>query len=82
MEASIPKTAGILREFVCYRHPGPRRVWKGGSEQQSMTPDWLLAAVGGVGGGVFQRRVSFEVVFKVTPSTDFNVDNVEIQKIV
>ena len=21
------------------RHPGPRRVWKGGSEQQLMTPD-------------------------------------------
>ncbi len=28
----------ILREFVYYRHPGPRREWKGGSEQQSMTP--------------------------------------------
>ncbi len=22
-----------------YRHPGPRRVWKGGSEQQPMIPD-------------------------------------------
>ena len=28
-----------LREFVNYRHPDPRRVWKGGSEPQSMTPD-------------------------------------------
>ncbi len=32
---------GELFEGVCLnsRHPGPRRVWKGGSEQQSMTPD-------------------------------------------
>ncbi len=30
-----------LFEGVCFnsRHPGPRRVWKGGSEQQLMTPD-------------------------------------------
>ena len=30
-----------LFEGVCvnYRHPDPRRVWKGGSELQSMTPD-------------------------------------------
>ena len=27
-----------LREFVNYRHPGPRRVWKGGSELQSPPP--------------------------------------------
>ena len=27
-----------LREFVNYRHPDPRRVWKGGSEQQLVTP--------------------------------------------
>ena len=27
-----------LREFVNYRHPGPRRAWKGGSEQQLVTP--------------------------------------------
>ncbi len=27
-----------LREFVNYRHPGPRRVWKGGSVQQFVTP--------------------------------------------
>ena len=27
-----------MREFVNYRHPGPRRVWKGGSEQQLVTP--------------------------------------------
>ena len=28
-------------EGVClnYRHPDPRRVWKGGPEWQSMTPD-------------------------------------------
>ena len=28
-------------EGVCFnsRHPGPRRAWKGGSEQQLMTPD-------------------------------------------
>ena len=31
--------SNILREFVCnYRHPGPRRVWKGGSDLQSLTP--------------------------------------------
>ena len=24
---------------VNYRHPGPRRVWKGGSEPQLLTPD-------------------------------------------
>ncbi len=31
----------ILFEGVCLnsRHPGPRRVWKGGSELHSMTPD-------------------------------------------
>ena len=28
-----------LREFVNYRHPDPRRVWKGESEPQLMTPD-------------------------------------------
>ena len=28
-----------LREFVNYRHPGPRRVWKVGSELQSTTLD-------------------------------------------
>ena len=27
-----------LREFVNYRHPDPRRVWKGGSEPQSPPP--------------------------------------------
>ena len=27
-----------LREFVTYRHPDPRRVWKGGSEQHLLTP--------------------------------------------
>ena len=27
----------VLREFVNYRHPGPRRVWKVGSELQSTT---------------------------------------------
>ena len=27
-----------LRDFVNYRHPGPRRVWKGGSELQSPPP--------------------------------------------
>ncbi len=27
----------ILREFVNYRHPGPRCVWKGGSEPQFTT---------------------------------------------
>ena len=26
-------------EFVNYRHPGPRRVWKVGSELQSTTSD-------------------------------------------
>ena len=26
-----------MREFVNYRHPGPRRVWKVGSELQSTT---------------------------------------------
>ena len=29
----------ILREFVNSRHPDPRRMWKGGSEPQLMTPD-------------------------------------------
>ena len=30
----------ILREFVFNsRHPGPRRVWKGGSEPRLLTPD-------------------------------------------
>ena len=28
----------ILREFVYSRHPDPRRVWKGGSEQPLLTP--------------------------------------------
>ena len=28
-----------LRKFVNYRHPGPRRVWKVGSELQSTTLD-------------------------------------------
>ena len=28
-----------MREFVNYRHPGPRRVWKVGSELQSTTLD-------------------------------------------
>ena len=28
-----------LREFVNYRHPGPRRVWKGGPEPRLLTPD-------------------------------------------
>ncbi len=29
-------------EGVCFNshHLGPRRAWKGGSEQQLMTPDW------------------------------------------
>ena len=27
-----------MREFVNYRHPDPRRVWKGGSELQSLPP--------------------------------------------
>ena len=27
-----------------YRHPGPRRVWKGGSEQHLLTPFWLAPA--------------------------------------
>ena len=27
-----------MREFVNYRHPDPRRVWKGGSEPQSPPP--------------------------------------------
>ena len=27
-----------LREFVYSRHPDPRRVWKGGSEQHLLTP--------------------------------------------
>ena len=64
----------IYFEGVCLnsRHPDPRRVWKWGSEQQSMTPDWLRAgAAPGAGaagaapgaGGVFQSRVSFEAVF-------------------
>ena len=30
-----------LRELVNYRHPGPRRVWKVGSELQSTTLDPL-----------------------------------------
>ena len=30
----------FLREFVLNsRHPGPRRVWKGGSEPRLLTPD-------------------------------------------
>ncbi len=29
----------IFREFVNFRHPGPRRVWKVGSELQSTTLD-------------------------------------------
>ena len=28
----------ILRELVNYRHPDPRRVWKGGSGRQFTTP--------------------------------------------
>jgi hypothetical protein len=28
----------VLREFVYSRHPDPRRVWKGGSEQHLLTP--------------------------------------------
>ena len=28
-----------LRKFVNYRHPGPRRMWKVGSELQSTTLD-------------------------------------------
>ena len=27
-----------MRELVNYRHPGPRRVWKGGSDLQSDPP--------------------------------------------
>ena len=30
-----------MRELVNYRHPGPRRVWKVGSELQSTTLDPL-----------------------------------------
>ena len=33
------KLPTYLREFVNYRHPGPRRVWKVGSELQSTTLD-------------------------------------------
>ena len=32
------KTMFHLREFVYSRHPDPRRVWKGGSEQHLLTP--------------------------------------------
>ena len=28
----------VLRELVNYRHPDPRRVWKGGSGRQFTTP--------------------------------------------
>ena len=31
-------TFANLREFVYSRHPDPRRVWKGGSEQHLLTP--------------------------------------------
>ena len=27
------------RELFNYRHPGPRRVWKGGPEPRLLTPD-------------------------------------------
>ena len=37
-----------LREFVNYRHPGPRRVWKGGSEPQS--PPLIMPGMPGNGG--------------------------------
>ncbi len=30
---------GIRGSLFNYRHPDPRRAWKGGSEQQLMTPD-------------------------------------------
>ncbi len=33
------KTYASLREFVNYRHPGPGRVWKVGSELQSTMLD-------------------------------------------
>ena len=40
-KSMVPPETGFLFEGVClnYRHPDPRRAWKGGSEQQSMTPD-------------------------------------------
>ncbi len=34
----LPGEKTSLREFGNYRHPGPRRVWKGGSELQSPPP--------------------------------------------
>ena len=33
-----PSVLNRLREFVYSRHPDPRRVWKGGSEQHLLTP--------------------------------------------
>ena len=38
MAARRPKVTANLREFVYSRHPDPRRVWKGGSEQHLLTP--------------------------------------------
>ena len=39
-------------EGVClnYRHPDPRRVWKGGPKLQSMTPDPGLTGLWGLPG--------------------------------
>ena len=39
-KAYFGRGKALLREFgLNSRHPGPRRVWKGGSELQLMTPD-------------------------------------------
>ena len=38
---ALPLRVHNLRELVNYRHPGPRRVWKVGSELQSTTLDQL-----------------------------------------
>ena len=35
--SALQRFAHNLREFVNYRHPDPRRVWKGGSELQLAT---------------------------------------------
>ena len=42
-KSMVPPETGFLFEGVClnYRHPDPRRVWKGGSDSQLMTPDPL-----------------------------------------
>ncbi len=53
----------ISREFVNYHHPGPRGVWKVGSQLQSTTLDPLDP----VDPVVSKTRVSFEAVLKNLP---------------